>query len=247
MWDREKPSIKLGRTRFCSLKPRNVRLVTSAHLESVCALTVQMYATSAMHWTSPSLEQIYLQPQRLQIREHSWMSSYVSYVLEQRVPFPQGRMSKWTTEGTRFHKSECLNGQCTECSNTEHQIMTYYSQLCDSGVSVVWNTWERKTDRLARMVTSVASWRPRKAVSSFACENWSRQIWRSQCKTPPLYSIFSLHTGNITSTGVARRCSSLAMSCWSLFGKNQRVSYQDEIKGAYFNSAQMTIHSVVAL
>ena len=66
-------------------------------------------------------------------------------------------------------------------------------------------------------------------------------------KTPPLYSIFSLHTGNIISTDVARRCSSLAMSCWSLFGKNQRVSYQDEIKGAYFNSAQMTIHPVVAL
>ena len=97
----------------------------------------------------------------------------------------------------------------------QHQIMTHYSQLCDSGVAVVWNTWERHTGKDKQHTKRRQFWALLARTGRNRSEEASAKHKLCTASVHWALAVTSAWSGSSTSTDVARSCSSLAMSCWS--------------------------------
>ena len=217
----EKPSVKVGYTRFTKLKPGNVRKISATFLDTcpcVYCVNVRLKVLAinrsiTRHGLDLSLK---LDDER----------SVVNMLLCAKEP------------GEAFHKPQCIQGVCQQCGDHQRTLEGHYQPLLDSNPTISWSKWDRGAAGREPVVKSgpgqqlvkelvadvVAPSRNGSFVQHLFTAHWQHHMYR-QLKEKLTVGQFLVIMD---------------------FAENKKSASQDEIKSAHFNKVQFSFHPVVA-
>ncbi|CAG2250372.1 unnamed protein product [Mytilus edulis] len=221
----ENPTIKLSFSKFISLKPKCVRLLTKTQWNvCVCPTCFNIkYKLTCLnrafsHHKSPRNEK-----------------ELVNFLLCRK---PDAR---------RFHQSKCIYGICEMCSSHEKHcnIVQHYRDLNTDQEQIrklSWNHWERKMGSDGKIRKCLVQ----KEGNVHQClEELQEDVEKPTQGTSLVKHVFTADWQQFQFNTIKDNLPKDNILMVMDFGRNRVVRYQDEIKSAYFAAAQITIHPIV--
>lgn len=215
LFKKEHMGIKIGFTKFTTLRPKNVRLLTHRHW-IYCVCTVCQNVTYKLRAL------------------RRFMAGKAPKDFDELLNIVMCRKS----DAQQFHDAKCIFQLCDKCKDTK---LTDHLGTKENNIMVTWNHWERVVeDGKARKVLKSK----REMVSTLIEElqsdvdvpaqgtSFGKHLFVGQWQQRQFAEV---------KKNLPTDCVLLTLD----FGKNRTVRYQDEAKSVFFTARQITIHPVV--
>lgn len=220
LFKKEYPNIKIGYTKFTLLRPKNVRLL-SAMLHDVCMCP---YCLN-LKYKLLSLNR--LVSSQLKVSDER---DFLNVLLCKK------------SDGARYHRAECVWGNCTECKSYGATINQFYEEVIQLNPVAIWNHWERKScddGKIRRVIVTKQG-----SVKELVAELVKDVECPVQGVTFPEHvfvASWQYYQYNQLKDNLPQGWILMVMD----FAQNRKVFFQDEIKSAHFSQKQITMHPIV--
>jgi hypothetical protein len=218
------PEHKIGFSKFVTLRPRNVRIISKTHWR-YCVCTTCQNIQSKLTCLNGAATRAGMSNLRIKDAEN---------LLECLL------CAKSTNN--RFHKLECIQRTCIKCKNQDKTLKNVYKPLQDETNSLQWNHWEKTVciDGKIRKKLII-----KKGTLCDILTEFARDIME-----PVKNKSFALHHFCAAwqtkqylhlKENLPENSALLVVD----FGRNRTVKHQDEAKESGFGAQQITVHPVV--
>jgi hypothetical protein len=225
LFKKEHSDVKVGFTKFTTLRPRNVRLLSkSTWIHSLCTVCQNItYKLIVLNKQTTTLA-------RTDLKIHD-IAKLIDVVLCPK------------SDGQRYHTEKCIYQTCNTCSNQAvARLQDHYKPLLESSKpSLSWHHWEKKEVQNKKKLTVIT----KTGTVADLLDEMSKDVNEPVQKT-------SLAQHNFTASWQSRmyhHCKQTLEPETVLmvvdFGKNRALRHQDEAKAAGFGYTQVTIHPIV--
>ena len=212
---KEHTEIKMGFTKFTTLRPKNVRLLTHRHwIYCVCTVCQNIsYKLRALR---------------------RFMAGKTPKDFDELLNVVMCRKS----DAQCFHDAQCIFQLCEKCKDSR---LTDHLGTKEENTLVTWNHWERVVeDGKARRVLKSKRERVSNMIEELQCDvdapvqgtSFGEHLFVGQWQQRQFAEV---------KKNLPTDCVLLTLD----FGKNRTVRYQDEAKSVFFIARQITIHPVV--
>lgn len=227
IFQQEYPNVKIGYAKFCMLKPKNIRLVTSMPNE-VCLCPYCLNVKYKILCINGLVSRFQLSDSLKVSDEREFLNVLLCT----------------KSDGLRYHDATCVMGKCKDCGNLSTTIRNYYKTLTDISTDFqpVWNHWEKKScdDGKVRRVLVTKQ----KSIDDLISE----LIVDTEKPVQSINFVSHLFTAgwqyfqyNKVKSNLPKETVLMIMD----FAQNRNLFFQDEIKSAHFSQRQVTMHPIV--
>lgn len=218
----ENKSKKVSLGKFASLRPRNIRKLSTKHREyCVC-----VYCTNIRYKLLTLGKEVPDLMKKLKTNE----TELASILLCEKP------------HNEKFHNPACLQGNCKNCSDYLNTLKTYYGGIPPEKV-LKWQRWEKRASSYDGKMKRIL-------VTKTGDQNMLLEEFVTDITKPAQGTNFFLHIH--TAFWQNEQFSFLKRNlpeAWTLkvmdFAKNRGIKYQDEIKSVFYSNEQVTLHPVI--
>ena len=214
------PNLKIGFSKFASLRPKNVRLLNNSHREyCVCVYCINV------RYKVLCLDRITTDRNKKLITELKLLDV---------ISCPK-------SDNERFHHHACIEGNCQKCKNVKQSLEEYYKLPKEQQVN--WNRWENKTmdngNNRRILVT-------KKGTVTELLDEFVKDVSQPSQGMTFKKHLFNAHWQYMQYQSIKKNLPQECILQVIDFAKNRTITYQDEIKSAFFGARQVTVHPVVS-
>mgnify|MGYP001554452841 CR=1 FL=1 len=213
------PNQKIGFSRFCTLRPKNVKLQKQNH-RRVCQC--------------PYCENI-----KLKLKSLKKFQPEVRhfYNLVDRVLCDK-------PDGSKYHNIKCLRMECQQCCDFKGNIKSIFKPTLEKfhSTTVTWYKWVKlssedfKNKRILVTITDTVQNCVEELANDFIAPNK---------ETTFPYHLFTASWQYSQLKELKESLQDGEYLCQMDFAKNKVLTYQDEIKCAYYSSVSVTVHPCI--
>lgn len=212
----EFPQIQVGFTKFTLLRPKQVKILTSKFRDyCVCSCCANIMLKLSV------VNKIIPKEERIQDEDDVIM----------KILCPK--------QNNKFHLKECLLGHCDNCKDYKETLRNIIGNHQNQ---LKWNRWERVTGDSGVVKKQLVT---KEGNLDVFLDEMCRDLRQPVMGTTYPYHLFTAKWQQQQYTKLKENLPRNTMLMVMDFARNKTLEYQDEIKSAYYQQGQVTMHPIV--